>query len=65
MVVATAISFGCLGAIVVSMKDFFGGNAAFDFWYKSVSGFIGGTLVGWGFWIAVRRLAQKNRDTDL
>jgi len=52
---ATALSFGILAAIASSMKDFIGGNATFEFSYKTVLGFIGGSVAGWLFWRFVRR----------
>jgi hypothetical protein len=50
MVFATAISFGALGAIIASMKDFFGGNAAFHFSLRTILGFIVGAAAGWLLW---------------
>jgi hypothetical protein len=63
---ATAFSFGILAAIAFSMKDFIGGNATFDFSYKTVLGFIGGTVAGWLFWQFVQRRireAAKNKQS--
>jgi hypothetical protein len=55
MVFGTAISFGAMAALVVSMKDFFGGNATFEFSYKTVTAFVLGCFAGWGFWKLIRR----------
>lgn len=56
---ATALSFGILAAIAFSMKDFIGGNATFEFSYKTVLGFVGGSVVGWLFWRFVRRRIRQ------
>jgi hypothetical protein len=58
MIIGTSLSFGLLAALIVSMKDFFGGNAAFEFSYKTVVAFILGSLAGWGFWQLVRRWSR-------
>jgi hypothetical protein len=58
MVVGTALAFGILAAIIVSMKDFIGGNATFEFSYKTVVAFVIGALAGWGFWGVVRRVKR-------
>ena len=55
MTLGTSISFGTMAALMVSMKDFFGGNAALEFSYKSVIAFILGSLAGWVFWQVIRR----------
>ncbi len=58
----TALSFGILAAIAFSMKDFIGGNATFDFSYKTVLGFIAGSVLGWLFWRFVqRRIRQASK----
>ena len=54
MVAGTCISFGLLGAIAASMKDFFHGNAAFQFSVWTLVGFIIGFAIGWLFWRIVR-----------
>jgi len=46
---ATALSFGVLGAIAFSMKDFIGGNASFAFSYKNCCGLVIGSVIGWLF----------------
>ena len=46
----TAVSFGILAALAVSMKDFLGGNASFHFSFWSVAAFAVGFVVGWLFW---------------
>ena len=58
IMVGTALSFGILGAIVVSMKDFVGGNATFEFSYKTVVAFVVGCLAGWGFWRLIQRVKR-------
>jgi len=58
MVIGTAISFGAMAAIVVSMKDFLRGNAALELSYKTVIAFVLGCLAGWLFWKVVRRKAD-------
>ena len=55
MVIGTALAFGSLAAIIASMQDFFGGNAAFHFSARTVVAFIPGALVGWGFWLLIAR----------
>jgi len=55
IVIGTALSFGVLGAIVGSMKDFFGGNAAFVFSSHTFLGFLVGAAAGIGFWWIVSR----------
>ena len=55
MVIATSVSFGLLGAIMVSMRNFFTGNAQFEFSWKTLLGFIAGWVVGWVFWRVIRR----------
>ena len=60
MVLGTCISFGAMAALIVSMKDFFGGNAAFEFSYKTAVAFVAGCLVGWGFWKLIRRWFWKD-----
>ncbi len=59
MMLGTAISFGILAAIIVSMKDFFGGNASFEFSWKTVPAFVGGCFGGWLFWWAVRKKLKR------
>ncbi len=54
IVVGASLSFAILGAIIGSMKDFIGGNAAFEFSYRTVVGFVAGALVGWLLWRLVR-----------
>jgi hypothetical protein len=50
MVFSTALSFGFLGAVIASMKGFFGGSVAFHFSILTVIGFILGALAGWLLW---------------
>ena len=61
MVIGTALSFGLLAAIAASMKDFFGGNAAFEFSAWTVIAFILGAAAGVGFWWLVRRWQMRRR----
>jgi NhaP-type Na+/H+ or K+/H+ antiporter len=61
MIIGTAISFGMLAAIMVSMKGFFTGNAAFEFSYKTVIAFAAGAFIGWLFWRIILHFADKNR----
>ena len=57
---ATALSFGILAAIACSMKDFVGGNASFEFSFRTVLGFAGGGVAGWLFWAIVRRRMRSS-----
>jgi len=59
MVVATALSFGILAALMVSMSGFFGGSISFEFSRKTILAFFGGCIAGWLFWLVVRQLMQK------
>lgn len=59
MVAGTAISFGALGAIAASMKDFIHGNAEFSFSYKTIVGFVVGAALGLLLWSVVRRLQRQ------
>jgi NhaP-type Na+/H+ or K+/H+ antiporter len=60
MVFGTALSFGAVGAIIASMKDFVGGNAAFEFSYRTLIAFGLGCFLGWGFWRGVRWLMARH-----
>jgi hypothetical protein len=60
IVIGTALSFGVLAAIAASMKDFFGGNAAFHFSIRTVIAFLAGVGAGLVFWWLVNRW-QKGR----
>ena len=64
MTLGTALAFGILGAIIFSMKDFAGGNATFEFSYRTVLAFVLGCLGGWLFWWLVRRRAAKAQDDE-
>jgi hypothetical protein len=55
MVAGTAIGFGVLAAVIVSMKDFVHGDAQFVFSWKTVPAFAVGSGAGWLFWRVVRR----------
>ena len=59
MVAGTALSFGSLAALIASMKDFTGGNASFEFSYKTAVAFVLGSFVGWAFWSLIRRWARR------
>jgi hypothetical protein len=59
MILGTALSFGILGAIIASMKDFLGGNAAFEFSLGTVVGFAAGCTAGLLFWRLVLRRGPK------
>ena len=59
MVFATAISFGILAALIVSMHGFFGGNISFQFSFKTILGFFAGCAAGWFFWWIIRRIMGK------
>jgi len=61
MVLGTALSFGILAAIVVSMQDFVAGKVSFHFTYKTVLGFVGGFVVGWLFWLLIDKLIRKGQ----
>ena len=54
MVIGTCLSFGLLGAIAASMKDFIHGNAAFEFSLRTIIGFVVGFVLGWLFWKVLR-----------
>ena len=54
MVIGTCLSFGILGAIAASMKDFIHGNAAFEFSFRTIIGFVIGFALGWAFWKVLR-----------
>ena len=61
MVLGTALSFGILGAIAASMKDFLGGNAAFEFSIRTAFGFVAGVVAGLVFWRIVLRRGTKGK----
>ena len=60
MMFGTALAFGGLGAVMLSMKDFFHGDAAFQFSFRTILGFAIGFVVGWLIW---RFLRQKITNT--
>lgn len=60
MTFATAVSFGVLGAVMVSMHGFFGGDISFEFSFKTIVGFIAGCAAGWVLWWIVRRIMGKS-----
>ena len=59
IVFCSALALGGLGAIIGSMKDFFHGDAALQFSWKSVLGFIVGFAAGWLFWRVLRMKINK------
>ena len=59
MVFGTATAFGALGAIAMSMRDFFHGDATFSFSYKTIIGFVIGFVIGWLFWRVVRTKTER------
>ncbi len=59
LVFATALSFGILLAVMVSMRGFFGGTVSFEFSLKTVVAFAVGFVLGWLFWRIVRHLMGK------
>ena len=64
IIYGTALSFGLLGAIIGSMKDFFGGDAEFVFSIRTIVGFVLGFVVGWLLWrIIRRRIAKMDKET--
>jgi hypothetical protein len=64
IVAGTALSFGCMGAIIASMKDFLHGDAAFTFSYPTVVGFVIGLVVGWLPWKFVGHRIERSRLKD-
>ena len=60
MVFSTALSFGFLGAIIASMKGFFGGSVAFHFSFRTLIGFILGAIAGWLLWKLFLRAKQSS-----
>jgi len=59
MVLSTALSFGCLGAIIASMRGFFHGDASFHFSIRTILGFVVGAIAGWLFWKLLLRLKKE------
>jgi hypothetical protein len=59
MTIGTSVSFGLLLAIAFSMKDFLGGNAAFEFSTWTVVGFLLGGFAGWAFWRVIHYRMRK------
>ena len=57
---ASAVSVGALGAIIGSMKDFFHGDAALSFSWKTVVGFLVGVIFGWLPWKWIFRRISKS-----
>ena len=56
----SALSFGLLGAIIGSMKDFFHGEAALSFSWKTVVGFVLGFIIGWLPWKWIAKKTTKS-----
>jgi hypothetical protein len=59
IVLGTALSFGILGGIIASMRDFVGGDATFDFSYRTIIGFALGASAGWLLWRVVRWQSKR------
>lgn len=59
MIFGTGLSFGVLAAIIASMKDFFGGNASFEFSWVTVLAFVLGFAAGIVFWWVFRKWINK------
>ena len=57
----TAVSFGILGGLIVSMEDFFAGKARLHFSYRTVIGFVSGAVIGWLLWRGIRSWSERNR----
>jgi len=57
----TAVSFGILGALIGSMRNFFGGNAQFQFSIRTIIGLVAGILLGWLFWKFILNRAGRKR----
>ena len=56
---ATALSFAFLGAIIGSMKGFFGGHISFVLSLRTVAGLVLGWLAGWLLWkFVLHRMAK-------
>ena len=55
----SALSFAMLGAIIGSMKDFFHGDAALSFSWKTLVGFAVGFVVGLLPWKWVSKKVTK------
>ena len=56
----SALSFGLLGAIIGSMRDFFHGDAALGFSRRTVAGFVIGFIIGWLPWKWIGRRMSKS-----
>jgi NhaP-type Na+/H+ or K+/H+ antiporter len=57
---ASGVSLGALGAIIGSMKDFFHGDAALSFSWRTIVGFVLGFIVGWLPWRWIGRRISKS-----
>jgi len=55
----SAVSFGLLGAIIGSMRDFLHGDAALSLSWRTVAGFVAGFIIGWLPWKWIARRANK------
>ena len=64
IVVGTTLSFGILGAIIGSMRDFVRGNAVFDFSYRTIIGFGLGAVAGWLLWRVVRLWIERDEKPE-
>jgi len=59
IIAGTAISFGICAAIVVSVRDFFGGDTTWELTWRTPVAFVAGALAGWLLWWIVGRLAAR------
>jgi hypothetical protein len=65
MIFGTALSFGFLGAIIGSMKGFFGGDATFVFSLRTIAGLLLGWLAGWLLWkFVLHRIAKISKPPE-
>jgi hypothetical protein len=55
----SALSFALLGAIIGSMRDFFHGDAALSFSWRTVVGLIIGFILGWLPWRWIGKRAKS------
>jgi NhaP-type Na+/H+ or K+/H+ antiporter len=56
----SALSFALLGAIISSMRDFFHGDAALSFSWRTLAGFVIGFILGWLPWRWIGKKASKS-----
>ncbi len=65
IVFSTALSFGCLGGVMASLKGFFHGDVSFHFSSGSILGFVLGVFAGWLFWKAVFWMQKKDESAHV